>query len=273
MIYWNFTSNAPIDDIAEKQEQLLLNKQGGDPDQYILLAEHSPCFTYQTENDLNDHRVSTTEFAEYIRRSGIPIKKFSRGGGITYHGTGQLTCYFILSPPQIGVNTPRAFTRIVDESLKELLSFYAISVYSLPELYEECTDNPFLSKYLASLHIKNLEDCLTSRASGLWYMPPSTSNLNSSRPKKIVSRGTRIKKLTKRINDYSQFIVTFGFGLNVYTDLYPFNEIIKPCGLDIEVTSIQQITGIEKFHMSEIARAFVRLFAKKINQPFLYLKE
>ncbi len=77
----------------------------------ILLLEHEPVFTMGKKDCASDLLSSRDEIA----RDGIEIVKCDRGGRITYHGKGQLVCYFImdLSELRLGV---RDFVRAVEET-------------------------------------------------------------------------------------------------------------------------------------------------------------
>lgn len=57
--------------------------------------------------------------------------------------------------------------------------------------------------------------------------------------------------------------VTFhGLGINVHTDLKLF-ELIKPCGLDVRMTSMSRIKG-EAVEMGEVKKRLVEYFSKEL---------
>ncbi|MCI0680331.1 lipoyl(octanoyl) transferase LipB [bacterium] len=90
-------------------------------------------------------------------------------------------------------------------------------------------------------------DNLPMPASGVWV---SASGGN----RKIASRGLRI----------SEGITRFGFALNVSTDL-SYYDAIYPCGLNIRMTSIKELTG-KDVSLSEIAddlASGIHVFSKK----------
>lgn len=71
------------------QEELVGRKIAGDADDYLLLLEHEPVYTLgrgAEERDLLG--------ADMVL--GVPVFRVSRGGGVTFHGPGQLVAYPIV---------------------------------------------------------------------------------------------------------------------------------------------------------------------------------
>ena len=80
------------------QEQLVARKLSGDATDYLLVLEHDPVFTLgrgASENDL----------CGADRKLGIPAFRVGRGGGVTYHGPGQLVAYPIVRLRRPSVRT------------------------------------------------------------------------------------------------------------------------------------------------------------------------
>jgi lipoyl(octanoyl) transferase len=94
----NFLSKVPYSTALHWQRQVqneLINNGNTHKNGQIFLLQHEPVITTgvrQVNGLLNGNQIH-----------GIPIIKTERGGLATYHGPGQLTCYFILdltqSPP------------------------------------------------------------------------------------------------------------------------------------------------------------------------------
>lgn len=80
----------PYPDALALQEDLVGRKLAGDPDDYLLLLEHPPVFTLGRGADAGDLQGADA-------RLGIPVCRVGRGGGVTYHGPGQLVAYPIVS--------------------------------------------------------------------------------------------------------------------------------------------------------------------------------
>ena len=82
----------------------------------IWTLEHSEVFTAGTSYNEN----------EIIDKS-INILKTNRGGKITYHGPGQLICYFVLDLRK--KKDIRKFITIIEKPIIQTLKFYKIETY------------------------------------------------------------------------------------------------------------------------------------------------
>jgi len=71
------------------QEDLVARKLAGDTEDYLLLIEHEPVYTLGRAADQADLRGAD-------RRLGVAAVRVGRGGGVTFHGPGQLIAYPIL---------------------------------------------------------------------------------------------------------------------------------------------------------------------------------
>jgi len=79
----------PYADTLVLQEELVARKIAGDPYDYLLLLEHEPVYTLGRGADAADLREADTVL-------GIPAFRIGRGGGVTFHGPGQLVAYPII---------------------------------------------------------------------------------------------------------------------------------------------------------------------------------
>jgi len=117
-------------------------------------------------------------------------------------------------------------------------------VYPILDLNDHGKD---LKKYLFKLEEVAIDflsgfDILTSRFSGrtgVW-----------SGDKKIVSLGVGVKK----------WVSFHGLGINLNTDLELF-RLIRPCGMDVAMTSVQRLTG-KAVDLSAAKSEFARIFRK-----------
>lgn len=261
LLAWGFFPSASLADINELQKKLLRQKKGGnDILQYMLCAEHRPSISYQKDSDLGHIRIDPTEFWRLIKQSGIDIRRreYSTGGGITYHGPGQLTVYFVASNKEIGMPYPRDFKKSILGVFKEFFARYCdISAYTVPELWNKRDLLSFVGHELETLNIYTEKDMRKSPASGLWIIDEKQGKI-----KKIVSHGGRWK--TKEKNIITDSIVLSGFGINISPDLYYSNEIIKPCGLDLEMTSVYNETG-RTLAVYETAKTLAYLVAEALT--------
>ena len=87
-------------------------------DDLIWVLEHNHIYTSGTSYNEN----------EIIDKS-INIIKTNRGGKITYHGPGQLICYFVIDLKK-GKKDIRKFISVIEKSIIETLSLYDIETFS-----------------------------------------------------------------------------------------------------------------------------------------------
>ncbi len=87
-------------------------------DDLIWILEHDHIYTSGTSYNEN----------EIIDKS-INIIKTNRGGKITYHGPGQLICYFVIDLKK-GKKDIRKFISVIEKSIIETLSLYDIETFA-----------------------------------------------------------------------------------------------------------------------------------------------
>ena len=87
-------------------------------DDLIWVLEHDHIYTSGTSYNEN----------EIIDKS-INIIKTNRGGKITYHGPGQLICYFVIDLKK-GKKDIRKFISVIEKSIIETLNLYNIETFA-----------------------------------------------------------------------------------------------------------------------------------------------
>ena len=87
-------------------------------DDLIWVLEHDHIYTSGTSFNEN----------EIIDKS-INIIKTNRGGKITYHGPGQLICYFVIDLKK-GKKDIRKFISVIEKSIIETLNLYDIETFA-----------------------------------------------------------------------------------------------------------------------------------------------
>ena len=87
-------------------------------DDLIWILEHNHIYTSGTSYNEN----------EIIDKS-INIIKTNRGGKITYHGPGQLICYFVIDLKK-GKKDIRKFISVIEKSIIETLNLYDIETFA-----------------------------------------------------------------------------------------------------------------------------------------------
>jgi lipoate-protein ligase B len=76
-----------------------------DPDDYLLVLEHEPVYTLGRGADAADLLGAD-------QRLGVPVFRVGRGGGVTFHGPGQLVAYPILTLAHAGRDVHRYVRRL-----------------------------------------------------------------------------------------------------------------------------------------------------------------
>ena len=72
------------------QEKLVARKHRGDATDHLLLVEHEPVYTLGRGANVEDLRGADQVL-------GVPVFRVGRGGGVTFHGPGQLVAYPIIT--------------------------------------------------------------------------------------------------------------------------------------------------------------------------------
>ena len=113
-------SEKPIiyEDAKKVMEERLFDVDLNKSNELIWTLEHPDVYTAGTSYDEND-----------ILDKSIKILKTNRGGKITYHGPGQLICYFVIDLKKRKRDI-RNFISIVEKTIIETLEFFEIKTFS-----------------------------------------------------------------------------------------------------------------------------------------------
>jgi lipoyl(octanoyl) transferase len=109
----------PYGEARELQRRLEAERQAGEIPDTLLLLEHPPVYT-------KGRRAKPEELGmgeDWYRMQGIEVAEADRGGGVTYHGPGQLVGYPIVSLKPYGDDVHeyvRKMERLMTETLGEL---------------------------------------------------------------------------------------------------------------------------------------------------------
>ncbi len=256
-----------IEDALIRQNMFLKRKKAGDEYNFLLFAEHDKVYVY-TEAD-----------AQKIRRLGDKAGLFrpnmppfpapdyvlseNRGGSITYHGPGQIVCYMVICLQDLGVNGPHHLASLIDESIKEFLANLNITGYTTDELCQ--IESKELINKLTSQKLMTLDSGgqrkMKETTGGVWVVSP-----RNSEARKIASRGFKVA-IHHYPDDPNNTVVQFtkyGFAINLSTDLRYF-DYIYPCGEDIEMTSVGQLTG-KNYPIYKAAEDLAKIIIEKLTK-------
>ena len=113
-------SEKPViyEDAKKMMEERLLNVDQNKSNELIWTLEHPDIYTAGTSYNESD-----------ILDKSIKILETNRGGKITYHGPGQLICYFVIDLKKRGEDI-RNFITIIEKTIIETLQFFNIKTFS-----------------------------------------------------------------------------------------------------------------------------------------------
>ena len=157
------------------------NKKKGD---LIWILEHEEIYT-----------AGTSYKEEEILNKDINIIKTNRGGKITYHGPGQLICYFTIDLKQRRKDI-RQFITLIEKTIIESLSEYNIKSFGDPKNIGIWFDDKSNTKKVAAIGVR-VSKWIAYHGFGI------NINNNLSKYKNIIPCGISDKDVTnlKEINN------------------------------------------------------------------------
>ena len=113
-------SEKPViyEDAKKMMEERLLNVDQNKSNELIWTLEHPDIYTAGTSYNEGD-----------ILDKSIKILETNRGGKITYHGPGQLICYFVIDLKKRKKDI-RNFITIIEKTIIDTLQFFDIKTFS-----------------------------------------------------------------------------------------------------------------------------------------------
>ena len=112
-------SQKPVkyEDALKFMEKRLLEIDQNKSNDLIWTLEHEEIYT-----------AGKTYKENEVLDKSIKILKTNRGGKVTYHGPGQLICYFVINLKK-GKKDIRKFISIIEKTIIETLKFYQIDTF------------------------------------------------------------------------------------------------------------------------------------------------
>ena len=137
-------SKKPIkyEDAIRFMEQRLLDVNNNKSNELIWTLEHNDLYTAGTNYNENE-----------ILDKTVKIIKTKRGGKITYHGPGQLICYFVLDLKKRKKDI-RGFISIIEKTIIETLNNYNIKTFSDRKNIGIWHDNNLKIKKVAAIGVR-----------------------------------------------------------------------------------------------------------------------
>jgi len=109
------------DDAIKFLEERLIDINNDKKNDLIWILEHEEVYT-----------AGTSYKEEEILNKDITIVKTNRGGKITYHGPGQLICYFVIDLKKRHKDI-RKFISLIEKTIIESLSEYNVDTFGDPK--------------------------------------------------------------------------------------------------------------------------------------------
>ena len=123
-------------------EERLLGIHNNNKSDLIWILEHEEVYT------------AGTSYKEIeLLNKDINLIKTNRGGKITYHGPGQLICYFVIDLRQRQKNI-RKFITIIEKTIIESLSEFNIKSYGDPKNIGIWVDSKYGIKKVAAIGVR-----------------------------------------------------------------------------------------------------------------------
>ena len=126
----------------ELLEKRLLDINNNKKDDLIWLLEHEEIYT-----------AGTNYKEEEILNKDIKIIKANRGGKITYHGPGQLICYFVIDLKQRKKDI-RKFITLIEKTIVESLFEFNIKSFGDPKNIGIWIDDKSNIKKIAAIGVR-----------------------------------------------------------------------------------------------------------------------
>ncbi len=113
-------SKKPVkyDEAISFMEKRLLDINQKNSSDLIWVLEHEELYTAGTSSKENE-----------ILDKSIKVMQTNRGGKITYHGPGQLVCYFVINLKN-GKKDIRKFISLIEKTIIDTLNSYNIATYA-----------------------------------------------------------------------------------------------------------------------------------------------
>ena len=127
-----------IDFLEDRLRDIKNNKKND----LIWILEHEEIYTAGTSYNENE-----------ILNKDINLIKTNRGGKITYHGPGQLICYFVIDLKKREKDI-RKFITLIEKTIIESLSLFNINSFGDPKNIGIWTDKDSTPKKIAAIGIR-----------------------------------------------------------------------------------------------------------------------
>lgn len=202
------------------QRELFAEVRNGNLKSALIICQHYPVITLG--RSAKRQNILATE--QKLRALKIPVYQLERGGDVTYHGPGQIIAYPIFNLTLFKKDI-HLFLRQLEEVAINLLAGFGIKGLRIPGL------------------------------TGVWV----NSTVNHAKENYGSFSNRHIQKIASLGIAIRNWITFHGLSINIKRlDLAKFG-LIKPCGLDAEVTCLETILGSD-IEISSIKAMLIERF-------------
>ncbi len=110
--------------VLKLQESILADTIAGQSEDTLILVEHRPVFTFGNRSDPANLKVNK----RFLEARNIGLVKTRRGGGITYHGPGQIVAYPIVSLKEHNLSIPD-YVNLLEEVMLQTANTFGIKAH------------------------------------------------------------------------------------------------------------------------------------------------
>jgi len=204
------------------QQELLQKRMNDEIEDTLLLVEHDPpVVTFGLNEEWNQLKVPQDE----LSKLGFDFHNAQRGGGVAFHGPGQLVGYTIMEVMAYGGILK--FLKSLEDVMMRTASDFGIDVQRIDTL-NPTTNKPYRST---------------------WYKGDGS-------PKVLCSKGIGCRPKGDWLYTHH------GFALNVNQGP-SYTHLLDPCGFPVDKVlpvSMEEIKG-KRLHMGEVKNRVVRNFS------------
>lgn len=186
------------------QRRLVAQRAAANIPDTLLLLEHPPTYTL----GFDGHRQYLLANQEELARQNIAYHEVDRGGSLFFHGPGQLVGAVIMDLQESGHDYHTLIAKL-ESLLIRTLRHFKIHAFRQP----------------------------TQR--GIWVMPDPPRPGRLPQWVETDDQVARIGCVAVKVNE--QLISSYGFSLDISTNLAYFDQIVPPGIQSCKVTSLQQL--------------------------------
>lgn len=125
ILYWGRTSPKKVDEYLQRERERRVYSAETHKE-FIIVYEPTEALSIQRDANLQGIRKETErEFQEYMKRNNVPIITTKRGGGIIWHGPGQV-CLAPLVNVKHRCISASTYSKVLEESCVKTLEHFGV---------------------------------------------------------------------------------------------------------------------------------------------------